>query len=102
MAKTTSAADLVLAMTVIFVFSGAHCSAPAPDDTIIPVPGADCVVACNHLAANHCEEGEKTAAGTPCTEVCANGMAARYDLACVAGIPACDLEPCSRDAESSR
>ena len=98
MAKPTTTTDLTLAIVVMVLFAGARCAPLAPQDPtdIIPVPGADCRVACAHLEQHHCEEGLSTEAGAPCTEVCANGMAARYDLACVSGIPACDLTPCER------
>lgn len=102
MRSTMRMQDLWLALVALVVFVGARCApAQSPSPDITPVPGADCVVACKHLATNQCEEGRPTEEGAPCTEVCANGMADRYDLACVAGIPACDLVPCERPSESS-
>lgn len=66
-----------------------------PDKPV--VPGAGCEEACDRLSVLGCPEGEPTPAGAPCVEVCENGMAGRYDLACVAGIESCQrLQSCEK------
>lgn len=84
-----------LAAVVLAVFVGAHCS-PTPDPEEPSADGA-CAAACSTLVQLGCEEGEPTEGGATCEDVCANGMAARYDLACVANLLYCDLEVCSLD-----
>lgn len=79
----------------------AACSVPPPPEPIRPepppAPPGSCATACNHLRELGCEEGQPTPGGAICEEVCADGMADRYRLGCVADLDACeDIEDCRR------
>lgn len=90
----------LVALLVAHVTAVAIVACRVPADPVeppidpIPVPGADCKQACAALIEHDCEEGRPTEDGAPCTEVCANGMAEFYDLACVAGLQDCRVELC--------
>jgi hypothetical protein len=64
---------VILATVVIACFQlAAHCDGnppppPAPHDAGTP---ADCTAACEHLRALKCPEGEPTAKGATCEDVC--------------------------------
>jgi hypothetical protein len=88
MAKLLDVGSVALLMALC----GARCSVPVDPEE--PVPAADCGTACSNLEALSCPEAEPTEDGASCAEVCANGMAERYDLGCLGELLDCSLDLC--------
>lgn len=71
--------------------------AGAPPEPKPPEPGRDCKNACSRLRELRCDEGDPTPDGATCEEVCANGMADRYDLGCIEAVEQCVyIDGCER------
>lgn len=69
-----------------------HCS-PALEPRP-PAPG-DCGAACATLARLGCPEGEPTADGVSCADLCATErMGDQYELGCVAALESCEVDSC--------
>ncbi len=103
-------AYLLAALSAVFIFAAVaapgctHTPVKTPPDVMVPpvadaapeldaAPGDDCAVDCCAWRAQQCPEGNPTAAGTTCEEVCRNladaGIDSAHQLSCATTATSC-------------
>ncbi len=96
MRSFTIAALLAFIVSLPLSVAVAGCWSPGPPPQPPkpePVEGATCASACDRFRELGCPEGEDTAGGGTCEEVCQNVQDSgiiEWDLECRTGVDACD------------